>query len=73
MLIRMVHYFKTNGEQICDLCNLPLVQKDIFIYNCKNIIEHNFNHLKKFNIKELENNFENQFYKIKYQNVKTLF
>ena len=60
-------------KQICDLCNLPVEQKDSFIYNCKNIIEHNFNHLKKFNIKELENNFENQFYKIKYQNVKTLF
>ena len=60
-------------KQICDLCNLSVEQKDSFIYNCKNIIEHNFNHLKKFNIKELENNFENQFYKIKYQNVKTLF
>ena len=58
--------------QIYNLTQLLPEQKDSFLYNSKQIIEHNYNHLKNFDVENFENKFKNHFYKLNHQNIKTL-
>ena len=47
--------------QIYNLTQLLPEQKDSFLYNSKQIIEHNYNHLKNFDVENFENKFKNHF------------
>ena len=58
--------------QIYNLCSLSKEQKDTFIYNCTEVINHNYNHLKTFDIKKLEESFRNHFYKITHKTIRSL-
>ena len=49
-----------------------MMKLDSFLYNSKQIIEHNYNHLKNFDVENFENKFKNHFYKLNHQNIKTL-
>ena len=42
--------YKMVVNQIINLSNLTSEQKDIFLYNCREVIEHNYNHLKNFDM-----------------------
>lgn len=52
-------------NEIINLSNLPKEQQDTFLYNCKDILEHNYNHLKNFNINNYDENLLWNFTKIR--------
>ena len=52
-------------NEIVNLVNLSEEQKSTFLYNCKDILEHNYNHLKSFDIKSYDNSLLSYFNKIR--------
>ena len=52
-------------NEIVNLVNLSEEQKSAFLYNCKDILEHNYNHLKSFDIKSYDNSLLSHFNKIR--------
>ena len=48
--------YKMVMNEIINLSNLTSEQKNTFLYNCKDIIEHNYNHLKNFDMDNYNKN-----------------
>ena len=48
--------YKMVMNEIKNLSNLTSEQKNTFLYNCKDIIEHNYNHLKNFDMDNYNKN-----------------
>ena len=43
-------------KEIINLSQLTTEQRETFMYNCKEIIEHNYNHLKNFDMGKYNRN-----------------